>query len=77
MTQQEEDLLNNQPTSGTAGFSNTVVHSIVNDKIQELINQIGPFNHSPSEKESVNDKTCPQNISTTTSANAVTMENIE
>ena len=36
-----------------------------------------PFYPFPSEEESVNDKTCSCNISTTTSANAVTMENIE
>ena len=32
MTQQEEDCLNNQPTSGTAGFKNTVIDSILDDK---------------------------------------------
>ena len=57
MTQQEEDCLNNQPTSVTSGFSNTVVDSIVYDKIQEFVNQMGPFYQSSSEEEPVNDKT--------------------
>ena len=46
-------------------------------KNQELINQMGPFYQFPSEEESGNDKNCSPNISTTTSVNAVTMENIE
>ena len=32
MTKQEEDRLNNQPTSGTAGLSNAMVDRIVHDK---------------------------------------------
>ena len=32
MTQQEEDRLNHQPTSVTAGFSNAIVDSIVHEK---------------------------------------------
>ena len=32
MNQQEDDCLNNQPTSGTAGFSNAMVDRIVHDK---------------------------------------------
>ena len=36
-----------------------------------------PLYQSPSEEESGNDKNCSPNISTTTSANAVTMESIE
>ena len=50
MTQQEEDRLNNQRTSGTSGFSNAVVGSIVHDKIQEFVNQMGPVYQSPSEE---------------------------
>ena len=39
--QQEEDRLNNQPTCGTASFSNAMVDNIVHEKMQELINQMG------------------------------------
>ena len=64
MTQQEEDCLNNKPTSRTAGYSNAMVDSIVHDKMQELINQKVPFYQYPSEEEPVNDKnvhrTAPQ-----------------
>ena len=38
---------------------------------------MGPFHQYPYEEESVNDKNCSQNISTTTSDNTVTMEKIE
>ena len=38
---------------------------------------MGPFYHSPVEEESGNDKNCSPKISTTTIANAVTMEIIE
>ena len=38
---------------------------------------MGTFYQSPYEEESGNDKNCSPNISTTTSANAVTMESIE
>ena len=47
MTQQEEDLLNNQPTSVTAGFRKIIVDSIVHTKMQEFINQMGTFYKSP------------------------------
>ena len=77
MTQQQEDLLNIQPTYGTAGFRNAMVDNIVHDKMQELINQLGPIYQYPYEEESVNDKNCSHHISTTTSSNAVTMESIE
>ena len=77
MTQQEEGRLNNKPTSGISGFSNAMIDSIVNDKIQSFINQMGPFYNSPYEVESVNDKKCSHNISIVTSSNAVTMEIIE
>ena len=40
MTQQEEDRLNNKPTSGTAGFSNNMLDSIVHEKMEESINQM-------------------------------------
>ena len=76
MTQQGEDCLNNQSTSGTAGFSNAMVDSIVHDQIKEFINQMGPFYQYPSDEESFNDKNCSQKISTTTSSHAVTMESI-
>ena len=36
-----------------------------------------PLYHSPSEEESGNGKKCSPKVSTTTSANAVTMESIE
>ena len=65
MTQQEEDLLNNQPISGTTGFSKAMVDSIVHKKIQEFINQMVPFYQSSFEQESVNDINCSHNISTT------------
>ena len=77
MNQQEENRLSNQPTSGTTGYINAIIDSIVHEKMQEFINQMGPFYQSPSEEESYNDKNCSPNISTTTSANAVTMESIE
>ena len=54
-----------------------MIDRILHDKMQEFINQMGTFYHSPSGEESVNDKNCSPNISTTTSANAVTMESIE
>ena len=57
MTQQEEDRLNNQTTPRTAVFSKSMVDSIVYDKIQEFVNQMGPFYQSSSEEEPVNDKT--------------------
>ena len=47
------------------------------DKIQEFINLMGPFYQSSYEDESVNDKNISHNISTTTSANVVTMESIK
>ena len=47
-TQQEEDHLNNQPTSGTSGFINAMVDSIVHEKMQEFINQMEPLYQSPS-----------------------------
>ena len=77
VTQQEEDRLSNQPTSGTTAYRNFIIDSTVYEKMQEFINQMGPFYQSPSEEESGNDKNCSPNISTTTSANAVTMESIE
>ena len=77
MTQKEDDCLNNQPTSGTAGFSNAMVDRIVHDKIQEFINQMVPFYQSSYEYESVNDKSSSQNISTAISSNAVTLESIK
>ena len=77
MTQQEEYRLSNQPTSGTTGYINAMIDSIVHDKRQEFINQMGPFYQFPSEEESGNDKDCYPNISTTTSSNAFTMESIE
>ena len=77
MTQQEEDRLSNQPISGTTGYSNAMIDSIVHEKMQEFINQMVPFYQSLSEEESENDKNCSPNISTTTSANTVTMESIE
>ena len=46
MTQQEKDHLNNQPTSGTSGFSNAIVDRIVQDKMKEFINQMGHFYQS-------------------------------
>ena len=52
MTQQEEDRNTNQPTSGTTGYSNAMIDIIVHDKMQEFVNQIGPFYQSPSEEES-------------------------
>ena len=54
-----------------------MVDSIVHEKMQNFTNQMWPFYKSPSEEESGNDKNCSPNISTTTSANAFTMENIE
>ena len=48
MTQQEEDRLSNQPTSGTTGYINAMIDSIINDKMQEFINQMGPFFQYPS-----------------------------
>ena len=65
MTQQEENRLNNKLTSIIAGFSNAIIDSIVHDKIQEFINQMGSFFQSPYEEESVNDKHFSRNISTT------------
>ena len=60
MTQQEEDCLSYQPTYGTTGYSNAMVDNIVHDKIQEFINQMGPFYQYPSEEESGNYKTILQ-----------------
>ena len=74
MTQQEEDSLNNQPRSLTTGYRNAIIDSIVHDRMQELINQLGPLYQSLSKEESGNEKNCSPNISTTTSANVVTME---
>ena len=54
-----------------------MINSISHDKIQEFINKMGPFYQYPYEEESGNDKNCSPNISTTTSANAVTMGSIE
>ena len=54
-----------------------MVDSIVHEKMQEFINQMGPFYQSPSEEESGNDKNCSSNISATTSANVFTMESIK
>ena len=54
-TQQEEDRLNNQPTSGTSGFRNAMFDIIVHDKMKEFINQMRPFHQSPYGGESVND----------------------
>ena len=50
MTLQEEDLLSNQPTSGAAGFRNSVVDDIVHEKMQELINQMVSFDQSPTKE---------------------------
>ena len=75
--QQEEDCLSNLPTSGLTGYRNAMIGSILHDKIQEFINKMGPLYQSPSEEESGNDKKCSPNISTTTSANSVTLESIE
>ena len=77
MTQQEEDRLSNQQTSVTTGYSNVMIDSIVHGKMQEFINKMRPFYHSPCEEKSGNEKNCSPNISTATSANAVTMESIE
>ena len=33
MTPQEEDCVNNNPTSGTTGYRNAMIDSIVHDKI--------------------------------------------
>ena len=73
MTTQEEDCLSNQTKSWASGFSNTMVDDIVHNKMQEFINQMGPFYQAPSEEESVNDKNRPRNIYTLTSANYVIM----
>ena len=54
-TQQEEDCLNNQSTSGTAGLRNAMVGIIVHNKMKELINQMGTFYQAPSEDELVDD----------------------
>ena len=54
-----------------------MVDSIVHDKMQEFINKMGPLYQSPYEEDSVNDKKCYHNISTTTSDNEVTIENTE
>ena len=62
MTQQEEDCLNNQPTSGTAGFRNVVVYSIVHDKMQQFINQMETFYQYPYEEESLNIKLFSQHF---------------
>ena len=48
MTQQEEDRLSNQPISGTTGYSNAMIDSIVHEKMQEFINQMEPLYQSPS-----------------------------
>ena len=54
-----------------------MIDRIVNDKMQELINKMVPLYQSPSEEKSSNKKNSSPNISTTTSANVVTMERIE
>ena len=77
MNQQKEYCLSNQPTSGTTGYSNAIIDSIVNKKMQEFMNQMGLFYQYPFEEESGNNKTCSPNNYTTTSDNAVTMEGIE
>ena len=52
MTQQEEDHLSHQPTSGTKGYSIVIIDRIVHEKIQEFTNKMGPFYQSPSVEES-------------------------
>ena len=54
-----------------------MVDNIVHNKMQECINKMVPFYKSLPEEEPDNNKKCSQNISTTTSSNAVTMESIE
>ena len=49
LSQQEKDSLNNQPTTVTVGFINSMVDSIVHDKIQEFMNQMVLFYKSTSE----------------------------
>ena len=77
LSQQEEFRLSDQPTSGTTYYINAMIDRIVHDKMKEFINQMGPSYQSPYEEESGNEEKCSPIISTTTSANAVTMENIE
>ena len=54
-----------------------MIDGILHDKVQELINQMGPFYQYPSEEKSVNEKNFPRNISTLASDNTVTMEDSE
>ena len=49
VTQQEKYRISSQPTSGTVGFSNSVIGRIVNNKMQESINQMGPLYQYPYE----------------------------
>ena len=77
MTQQEEDRLSNQPTSGITGYRYAIIDSIAHDEMKQFINPVGPFYQYPSKEESGNGKNCSPNISATTSDNAVTIEGIE
>ena len=54
-----------------------MVDSIVHDKTQELINQMGPFYQSPSEEKPGNDLKCSCNLYKAASVNVVTMESIK
>ena len=57
MNPTEEKIgLGNRPTSGTTGYINVVIDSIVHDKVQEFINRMGPFYQSPYEEISGNDQ---------------------
>ena len=73
MIQQEEYCLSIKQAYRVEGFSNTMVDDIVHGKIQQFINQMGPFYQAPSEEKPVNDKNCPIKIYTSTSTNAITM----
>ena len=50
MIQQEEYRLSIKQAYRVEGFSNTMVDDIVHGKIQEFINQMGPFYQAPSEE---------------------------
>ena len=50
MTQQEEDRLSNQPTSGRTGYINVMIDRILHDKMQEFINKMVPLYQSISEE---------------------------
>ena len=47
MTQQEEDCLSTQTTSGTTGYSKAMIESILHETMQKRINQMVPFYQSP------------------------------